>query len=205
MMALKGAAGAMIGALLLSGCAFSSLMSGGAAPLTYDLHAPEPVSSARVRRSLHLAINAPIAVRTIDTEEILVRTPDGKLAYFPGAVWGDRLPRLVQARLVELFSNSGAFRAVVTQQDRVAGEVSLTLEIRAFQIDVLNGNAEASIDVFAKLVDERNGAVIATKRFAERAPAVKDDVDSGVKALNDAFHSVATNLLNWTARARGQA
>jgi cholesterol transport system auxiliary component len=201
----KSAASGFIAALLLSGCALGGLVGGGSAPVTYDLEAPELAKPVRSARSVHLAIHSPIAVRTIDTEEILVKSGDGKLAYFPGSVWGDRLPRLFQARLVEVFSNSGAFRAVVTSLDRVSGELSLTVELRAFQVEVSEGRAEAVVDVFVKLVDERSGVVIGTKRFVDRSPAVKDDVESGVRALNDAFHRISMELLNWTAHRRGQA
>ncbi len=200
----KGPVGAMVLALLLNGCALNGLVGGNAAPITYDLEAPD-VSRTGGARGPHLAIATPTAVRTIDTDEILVRTADGRLSYFPGSAWGDRLPRLFQARLVEVFANSGAFRAVVTNQDRVSGDLSLTVEIRDFQVEVQNGHAEALVDVYAKLVDERRGAVIGTSRFTERAPAAKDDVDSGVRALNQVFSKVAMDILSWTARKRGQA
>lgn len=198
-----GPIGAVIAALMLSGCALANLGQ-GSPPITYDLHAPEPGKIASARGP-HLAIASPIAVRTIDTEEILVKTADGRLSYFPEAAWGDRLPRLLQARLVEVFSDSGAFRAVVTNQDRVPGDLSLTVEIRDFQVEVMNGHAEAVVDLFAKLVDERNGVVIGTQRFSERVPAARDDVNAGVKALNDAFKKVALDMLAWTSRRRGQA
>jgi cholesterol transport system auxiliary component len=200
-----GFLGALMAALCLNGCALGGLMNAVPPPATYDLQAPETARKASGLRGANIAIGIPVAVRTIDTEEILVKTPDGRVSYFPASAWGDRLPRLVQARLIEVFSNAGAFRAVITSQDRISPDISLSLEIRDFQVNVLDGHAQASIDIYAKLVDERGGAVIATKRFTASAPATKDDVGSGVTALNGAFQQVATEMLNWTVRQRAQS
>ena len=87
------------------------------------------------------------------------------MAYFSGAAWGDRLPRLFQARLVEALANSGAFRAILTNQDRVSGDLSLAIEIRDFEVEASPGGAEAVVDVYVKLVDEKNNSVVTTKRF----------------------------------------
>jgi cholesterol transport system auxiliary component len=200
-----GFLGALTATLFLNGCALGGLMNAVPPPATYDLQAPDTARKASGHRGANIAIGIPVAVRTIDTEEILVKTPDGRVSYFPASAWGDRLPRLVQARLIEVFSNAGAFRAVITSQDRVSPDISLSLEIRDFQVNVLDGHAQASIDIYAKLVDERGGAVIATKRFTASAPATKDDVGSGVTALNGAFQQVATEMLNWTVRQRAQS
>jgi cholesterol transport system auxiliary component len=205
-MVRMGAFGAlMMAALLLGGCALGGLMNHAAPPLTYDLEAPDVTHKTGRAHGANIAIAPPAAVRTIDTEEILVKTPDGRVSYFPGSAWGDRLPRLVQARLVETFANSGVFKAVITSQDRVSPDLSLSLEIRDFQVNMRDGHAEASIDIYAKLVSERNGSVIASKRFTATAPAVKDDAGSGVMALNEAFQRVAADMLAWTVSQRGQA
>ena len=111
MMQLKGTIAAFAAAIMLGGCAFG--LAGGP-PATYDLQAP-PVEKVRGGNALQLTIYPPVAVKTIDTEEILVKSANGRVAYFSGAAWGDRLPRLFQARLVEALANSGAFRAILTK------------------------------------------------------------------------------------------
>src|SRR5271165_1121544 len=126
-MQLKGAIAALVVAILLCGCSLGSML-GGSAPATYDLQAP-PIEKAHGARSVQLMIYPPVAVKTIDTEEILVKSANGRVAYFSGVAWGDRLPRLFQARLVEALANCGAFRAILTNQDRVSGDLSLAIEI----------------------------------------------------------------------------
>ena len=117
---------------MLGGCAFGLA---GSPPATYDLQAP-PVERVHGGGSVQLTIYPPVAVKTIDTEEILVKGANGRVAYFSGAAWGDRLPRLFQARLVEALANSGAFRAILTNQDRVSGDLSLAIEIRDFEVEI---------------------------------------------------------------------
>ena len=196
-MQLKGEIAAFVAAIMLGGCAFGL---SGSPPATFDLQAP-PVEKFRGGGAVQLTVYPPVAVKTIDTEEILVKAANGRVAYFSGAAWGDRLPRLFQARLVEALANSGAFRAVLTNQDRVSGDLSLAIEIRDFEIDTAaDGGAEAIIDVYVKLVDEKSGAVAATKRFQTRVPATGGDPGAGIHALNSAFQQVALSIVSWVSR-----
>jgi cholesterol transport system auxiliary component len=194
-MQLKGAI-ALAMAIALGGCSFGF---GSSPPATYDLQAP-PVEKIRGAHSVQLMIYPPVAVKTIDTEEILVKSGNGRVAYFSGVAWGDRLPRLFQARLVEALANSGAFRAILTNQDRVSGDYSLAIEIRDFQVEATQGGSEAVIDVYVKLVDERNNAVVTTKRFQARSRAASEDVGAGIQALNVAFQKVTLDIVSWVSR-----
>lgn len=189
--------------MLLAGCSFGGLI-GGSPPATYDLEAPS-VEKSRSKRGIQLTINTPSAIKTIDTEEILVKSANGRVAYFSGAAWGDRLPRLFQARLAEAFANTGGFRAVLTNQDRVSGDMSLAIEIRDFQVESLGGKSEAVVDVYVKLVNERSNAVVTTKRFQERTRAPSDDISAGVQALNATFQKVALDIVAWVMQSRNQA
>ncbi len=196
-MQLKGGIAAFAAAIMLGGCAFG--LAGGSAPATYDLQAP-PIEKVRGGGAVQLTVYPPVAVKTIDTEEILVKGANGRVAYFSGAAWGDRLPRLFQARLGEALANSGAFRAILTNQDRVSGDLSLAIEIRDFQVEAIPGGSEAVIDVYVKLVDETNNSVVTTKRFQARVPAASEDAGAGIHALNGAFQQVALSIVSWVSR-----
>jgi cholesterol transport system auxiliary component len=201
-MRLKGAIGAAAAAMLLGACSFGGLL-GGSPPATYDLEAPA-VEKFHGARGVQLTINPPVAVKTIDTEEILVKSNNGRLAYYSGVAWGDRLPRLFQARLAEAFANTGAFRAILTNQDRVTGDLSLSIEIRDFQVEALAGGTEAVVDVYVKLVNERGNTVVTTRRFQERTHVVNEDVGAGIHALNVTFQKVALDIVGWVSQRRGQ-
>ena len=198
LMKLARAIAALATASILCGCSAAGLL-GSSPPATFDLVAP-PIEKARGTRTTQLMIAPPVAVKTIDTEEILVKGANGRVAYYGGVAWGDRLPRLFQARLVETLANSGAFRAVLTNQDRVSGDMSLAIEIRDFEVETAPGGGEALVDVYVKLVDDRNNAVVTTKRFQAHKQVLGEDPGSGILALNGAFQEVALEITAWVAR-----
>jgi cholesterol transport system auxiliary component len=195
-MQLRGEIAAIAAAIVLGGCAFGLA---GSPPATYDLQAP-PIERVHGSGAMQLTIYPPVAIKTIDTDEILVKGANGRVAYFSGVAWGDRLPRLFQARLVEALANSGAFRAILTNQDRVSGDLSLAIEIRDFEVESSSAGPEAVIDVYVKLVDDKNNSVVTTKRFHARVPAASDDPGAGIQALNGAFQQVTLAIVSWVSR-----
>ncbi len=188
--------------LWLGGCAFANLGGSGAAPTTYNILPPKGISVPSSRLAAQVTVSAPSSIRALDTDRILVSASGGRISYFADAAWSDRLPRLVHSRLVEALQDSGAFRAVLTSQDRVDGEYTIGTEIRSFQIDVDHDSTAADVTIFAKVVDERRGRVIATREFSARIPASKDDTAAGVAALQDGFNQVTSELVRWAASPR---
>jgi cholesterol transport system auxiliary component len=183
----------------LGGCAFTGIGGGNATPNTFNLMPYKVSGVASSRRASQITVSAPSSIRALDTDRILVSASGGRISYFADAAWSDRLPRLVHSRLVEALQDSGAFRAVLTSQDRVDGEFAIATEIRAFQIDVDGGSTAANVAIFAKVVDERHGRVIATHEFSARIPANSDDPAAGVAALQDGFNQVTGDLVRWAA------
>jgi cholesterol transport system auxiliary component len=183
----------------------TGLGGSSSAPTTYNLMPAKVAPMRSSRLASQVTVSPPQSIRALDTDRILVSAPGGRISYFADSAWSDRLPRLVQSRLVEALQDSGAFRAVLTSQDRVDGDYAIGTEIRAFQIDVDNGSTAATVTIFAKVVDERRGRVIATREFSARVPASKDDPTAGVAALQDGFNQVTGELVRWTASPRGGA
>jgi cholesterol transport system auxiliary component len=150
-------------------------------------------------------VSPPTAIRALDTDRIMVSASGGRISYYGDSAWSDRLPRLVQSRLVEAMQDSGAFKAVLTTQDRVDGEFAVATEIRSFQLDVENGNSSATVAIFCKIVDERHGRVIATREFSARTPAPKDEAAPAVAALQESFNQVTGEMVRWLALPRGNS
>ncbi len=61
------------------------------------------------------------------------------------------------------------------------------------------GGPEAVIDVYVKLVDEKNNAVVTTKRFHACVPAASGDAGAGIQALNSAFQQVTLAIVSWVS------
>ena len=61
------------------------------------------LSDSKFRRwPVQVTVSQPTAMRALDNDRILVMASGGRVAYFEGAAWSDRLTSLVQARIVEV-------------------------------------------------------------------------------------------------------
>lgn len=186
-------------ALMLAGCA--ALPGGGPAPLdTFDLYAVT-VDAAGPRRSrVQVLVAEPTAIKTIDSENIVIRPTAGTMEYLKGAQWADRLPRLVQAKLVEALQGSGRFGGVGKPGEGLAIDYQLVTEVRAFGIR-LDGGSRAEVRLHVKLLNDRNGVVRAERTFAAEAPLSGSGNEAYVSALDRAFAEVTREIIAWTQGA----
>lgn len=168
-------------------------------PKTFDLQSASNGSSRVNSKGWQLLVNEPSAVRALETDRVMVKPGGAQISYYGKAVWSDKLPRLLQARLVQELQNSGRFRAVATRGERIDSDIGLSTEIRAFQIEIQNGKASAHIQLFIKLVDEKRGRVVSSKLFTARVPTQKDNVNEGIAALNKASQNVLKRVTRWAA------
>lgn len=180
----------------LVGCA---LAANSKPPITYDLVAPRSFSSTPRPAPYQLVVYEPTAVHALETDRLMVRPRADQVSYYKGVAWSDRLPRLVQARMIETFQNSGAVKAV----SATIGQYALVTDLRSFQIDVSSGKAYAEIEIFAKLVNTSTGKVTATKGFSARVPATTDSPTDAIAAMNQAFTEVLQDTTTWVAARRG--
>ena len=167
-------------------------------PTTYDLVAPRSFAAAPKPASWQLVVYEPTAIHALETDRLMVRPSADQVSYYKGVAWSDRLPRLVQARIIETFQNSGAVRTVSATN----GQYALVTDLRAFQIDVSSGKAIAEIEIFAKLVNVSSGKVLATKSFSARVPAATDAPTDAIAALNQGFTEVLQDTTTWVASRR---
>lgn len=179
----------------LAGCAIAG---GGKAPDTYDLVAPRGFAGTTRAAPWQLVVYEPSAVHALSTDRLMVRPRAEQVSYYKGVAWSDRLPHLVQARMIESFQNSGAVKAV----SATSGQFGLATELRAFQVDVSSGKAAAEVDIFAKLVNTTSGRVVATRGFSARVPATTDKPADVIAALNQAFTEVQQDMITWVSARR---
>jgi cholesterol transport system auxiliary component len=186
--ALKGWLVLLFCAALLAGC------SGGSASRTFDLTAPRDVGKTGGSRAA-LVVAEPSTVQVFDSERIIVRDQGGALSTLPGAQWADRLPRLVQTRLIQTFENASRLGAVARPGERVLPDWQLNLDIRNFAIE--SGTGEAVVEISAKLVRDRTGRVQGARLFTARVPAGSIDPDNAAQALDRALSQVLVDIVRW--------
>jgi cholesterol transport system auxiliary component len=194
-MRLKHCLAAAALVLFLPGCA---LLGGGSKPLdTYDLTAPQPTPGKRARR-LQVLIANPTAIKTFDSQNIVIEPRPGAIEYLKGVQWADRLPQVVQARLAETFQKSGRFGGVGQPGEGLAIDYQVIANIRSFDIRV-DGGERADVELYIRVLNDRNGVVRAEKMFSATAPVTGAGNDAYVRALDHAFGQVANEILDWSA------
>ena len=185
-----------LAALVMPGCA--ALPGGGPPPLdTYDLTLSTEENPGPRRSRLQVLIPEPAALKALDGEKIVVAPRPGAVQFLKGAQWSDRLPRIVQARLVEAFQASGSLGGVGMPGEGLAIDYQVVTEIRAFEIRI-DGDARAYVELYVKLLNDRNGVVRASRSVSATAPVNGADNDDYVAALDLAFTQASAEIVSWT-------
>ncbi|WP_244479899.1 ABC-type transport auxiliary lipoprotein family protein [Methylobacterium sp. Leaf94] len=195
-MTLHQTAPALVAMLLatgLGGC------GGGAVPLTFDLAALPP-SGRAVGAARSLSVAEPVGIQPFEADRIIVREPGGALSFLGGGQWADRLPRLIQTRLIQSLENSGRLKSVSRPGDKIVSDYQLISEIRAF--DIAAGSGEAVVDISAKIIAEGTGKVIAARIFTARVPVQKVDAGTAAVGLDAALARVLGEMVAWVNSGR---
>lgn len=179
---------AAAGALLLAGC------GGGAAPTTYDLSAPRDFGRIGGGGGV-LIVAQPTTVQALDSDRLIVKDSSGALSFLGGAQWADRVPNLVQARLIQTFENGSRIAAVGRPGERIVPDLQLNIDIRSFNIDAASG--QAVVEITAKLVGDRTGKIQRGRVFSARVPASAVDGAAAAQALDQALSQVLIQIARW--------
>jgi cholesterol transport system auxiliary component len=158
----------------------------------FDLSAP--ALSEPPRGHMQVLVPEPTTVRALDTDRIAARPTPAEYAYVPGAVWSDRLPKLIQARLVQTLQNSGRVRAVGVPGQGLMIDYQVVLDIRAFEFTSQEG---AVVDFAVRLMDDRNGRVIRSQVFRKVVAPPSTESGAIVYALDQAMQQAFTEIVAW--------
>jgi len=190
----------LIAAAVLAGCA--ALPGGFSKALdTYELSAVAAPDRGRRLPQRQLLVAEPSALKPLDGENIVVREGATSVQYLSGAQWSDRLPRIVQARLAEAYQRSGRLGGVGLPGQGIAVDYQIVTEIRAFEIRV-GAADQAVVEIWAKLLNDRNGVVRATRVFTASEPVVGAEGNARfIAALDAAFARAAGELIEWSIRS----
>jgi cholesterol transport system auxiliary component len=183
---------AFVLAAALSACALARLAVPARPSAIYDLTAPTdfPVPSGS---SAQLLVPEPSAFSALNTERIAIRPDAAQYAYLPQAVWSDSLPRLIQARLMEAFQNTGRVKAAGLPGQGLLIDYQVILDIRAFE--VLDDHAVVAFTV--KLMNDRGGQVVATRIIRSVAPIAAAGTADAVLALDTAMDAAFVETVGW--------
>lgn len=178
----------LLGALTLPGCA--SLVSGPPSAI-FDLTAPGEAASSS--GTAQLLVPEPTTVRALDTDRIAARPTPAEYAYLPNAVWSDRLPKLLQTRLVQTLQNSGSARAVAVPGQGLLIDFQVVMDVRAFE---LVGDS-AVADFVVRVMDDGNGRVVRSRSFRQVVQVSSAGTGGIVQAMDQAMDQAFVEIANW--------
>ena len=172
------------------------LASCGAAPLaTFDLSAPSTDVKARALRGV-LVISEPSAAAPADSDRIVVRTAPSAVAVAKGAQWAERLPRMLQMRLIQTFENAKLLKSISRPGDGAMPDHALAWDVRRFEMDA--SDAMAHVDVSVRILD-MSGKIVAAQIFTAEAPGEAGEGSAAAQALDAASNKVLRQIVIWAA------
>lgn len=191
----KAVAFVMRGAVVAALALFLAACGAGPAPTTYDLSAPASRVSAGLAGQMVVA--SPTALQTLSDQKIMVRDSTGTISFLGGGQWADRLPNLIQARLINTFENSSKIRAVALPSAGIIADYQLVSDIRSFF--VVTPENEAVVELSVRLINAKTGHIVRGKVFTARRQVVGGSVNAGsaASALNEALSSVLLEIVRW--------
>lgn len=166
-------------------------------PDTFEISAPAMVQNVSGQSRSQILIPEPTAIKTLDSERIVVKPTPYSVEYLAGSQWSDRLPRMVQLRLLQAFENTGRIGAVGVPGQGLAIDYQMVMEVRKFEIEAV-GPTRAVIEISVKALNDRNGSVLRTQVFAVQAPVVGSNNADYVAALDRAFEQMSGEIVRWT-------
>jgi cholesterol transport system auxiliary component len=158
----------------------------------FDLTAPRDFGY-KSSLSGQVVVAEPSALQIYDSERIIVREAQGTLSQVPGVQWSERLPRLVQTRLIQAYQNASKLRNIGRPGERIVADYQINLEIRAFEVDAAQG--QAFVEIAARLVNDRTGQVVKAiiARAAEPVSAI--DGPASAQALDAALSRTLVDII----------
>ena len=134
------------------------LRSDGAARGVHVGHAPRG----------QLIVAEPSAPISFDTRKILVRPAGKEDPSFTDADWADNVPKLLQAKVIQSFENSGFLRTAAKSTEGFTADHQLLIDIRSFQVTTSPAPV-GEVEFTAKILGD-NGQIVDARIFrAHRA------------------------------------
>lgn len=184
------------GAVLALGLALAAC---GSSPTpTFNLSAPQGFSAGG-RGDGQLVVVAPYALAALNTDKIFVEPAPGQIAYLGDAQWGDSLPSLLQARIIQAFENGSKLKRVARPGEGVVADYQLVTDIRVFGLRITPEGPMAVVELSAKLIGNQNGRIVAAQVFKAQVPAASSSGVDATAALDKASDQVLVAMVRWAA------
>jgi cholesterol transport system auxiliary component len=106
----------------------------------------------------------------------------------------------VESKLIEAFENTGQLGGVGRSGDGLAIDFQLLTNIRSFEV-LAYGSPRANVELSLRLINDRDGTVIAQRVFTGSAPVAGTGNETYVRSLDAAFNSIVPEIIAWTMQS----
>lgn len=187
----------------LAACALADVAS-GPAPSLYVLKAPAADEALQGGPVLaQIVVEDFTAPAAIDTTRIVFQPGENEIAYYAGARWSDRAPRMISTLLVETLARTGKFPAVIGPGGTARMDYALVGDIRAFAASrdaagLGQGTTKVRVAFYVRLLRARDRSIVAAREFASEADAPGSGMTNVVAAYDAALGTVLAEIAGWT-------
>ena len=190
--------------LSASGCSGLLPTPPGAPPATYllapDLSAVRPAGLSS-GPGLTLLVSRPEPSAGYATPRIAYLEQEYRLDYFADHQWVDPPAAMLEPLLVKALDAHPAFGAVSADGHGIRAELRLDTVIEALYQDFRTRPSHARVVLRVRLVDARDGRILATRLFDDSEPAPADAAYGGVQAVNRILSRLLPDIADFAAGA----
>ncbi len=145
-----------------------------------------------------LIVAKPTAARVIDSPRISVRPTPGELQVYRGVSWALPATDMLQDAVQRTLEDSGKIPAVASADAGILGDYKLVMDLRRFEADYAGGAVPAAVvEVNAKLVNNRDQRVVASRTFLQKKPAASTGVPQVADAFEQALEAATGDIAGW--------
>ena len=141
-----------------------------------------------------LIVTAPRAHGGYDTHRIAYMKQEFSLRYYTRSRWADTPARMLAPLAADAMQATGQFQALYAMPGSIAADYRLDTELIRFHQDFTRQPSVLHMTMRARLVDLREGRMVATQQFDVVEPAATDDSYGGVVAANRAVSLLLDEL-----------
>lgn len=139
--------------------------------------------------------------QALDSNRIAVVPSDNLFSSYQDARWSSPAPMLLRDHLLDALQRDGRFAALVSDESPLHTDLLLDGDLRAFQVEYLDGKPIARLIVDLRLAETAGQRILANRRFALEAPLRGEDPAAAVRALGAVAEELAQQVARWLADA----
>lgn len=154
--------------------------------------APAVVSKNRLEASVR--VMEPEAAPGLDTRRIAVRDTPNHLTYYTGVAWAQPVPQLLQEFMIDMLSQSQAFKNVSSDQDTTFADIIVRMAVHDFEVDITGDAPIVRMRLSVTMVSGNSREVLRSFSVSRTAKAAANHMPQIMEAFDAAAAEAAAEI-----------